>query len=260
MKQQLTVIKIGGNVINQNDTLEHFLTDFAKISEKKILIHGGGKLATQIAYNLGVETQMIDGRRVTNAEMLKVATMVYAGYINKNIVAQLQCMGCNAIGLTGADLNTIKAHKRKTGEIDFGFVGDVDEVNSKAINNLLNINAIPVFTALTHNQKGQLLNTNADTIAQSIAVRMCKLYNVKLIYCFEKPGVLTDVNNENSYIENLSKSTYNKLINKGIIAEGMKAKLENCFTALHKGVDNILICKSAEIAKKMPVGTHISIK
>jgi acetylglutamate kinase len=190
--KKLMVIKIGGNIIDDETKLSLFLHDFSSINEKKILVHGGGKLATRIAVQLGIEQQMIDGRRITDGETLKIVTMVYAGYINKNIVAALQKNGCNAIGITGADGDAITAHKRIKGDTDYGFAGDIDAVNTKFIDHLLSENNDIVVAPITHNKKGQLLNTNADTIAQEIATAMSAVYEVTLVYGFEKAGVLMD--------------------------------------------------------------------
>jgi acetylglutamate kinase len=194
------IIKIGGNIIDNETALASFLRSVAAVPGKKILVHGGGKLATQLATRLGVEQQLVDGRRITDAETLKIVTMVYAGYINKNIVTQLQASGANAIGLTGADGNMILAHKRRHATIDYGFAGDIDTVNSSFIKSLLEQGLTIVAAPITHDENGQLLNTNADTIAQELATALSELYAVKLIYCFEKKGVLLDVNDENSLI------------------------------------------------------------
>src|SRR5690349_979130 len=197
---KLYIIKIGGNIIDDEKKLSSFLKDFAEISENKILVHGGGKLATQLADKLGVEQKLVDGRRITDQETLKIVTMVYAGYINKNIVAQLQSYDCNAIGLCGADGDAILAHKRNHPVIDYGFVGDIDAINTNLLKSLLEQNISIVFASLTHDQKGQLLNTNADTIAQELAKALSLSYEVHLIYSFEKAGVLLDANDDNTII------------------------------------------------------------
>lgn len=243
---KLYVIKIGGNIIDDEIKLSSFLKSFTQVEGKKILVHGGGKLATRMAEAMGVQQQMIDGRRITDAETLKIVTMVYAGYINKNIVAQLQSFSCNAIGLSGADGNLILAHKRKS-EIDFGFVGDVDKVNIELADVLLQQNDAIVIAPITHDGKGQLLNTNADTIAQEVAKAMSALYEVDLIYSFEKSGVLLDVNDETSVIEKINTSFYEKLKVEGKIFAGMIPKIDNTFVALKGGVNKVIIGKAEEL-------------
>jgi len=242
----LSVIKIGGNIIDDEQKLNTFLKDFSQVQGKKILVHGGGKLATRMAEQLGIQQQMVDGRRITDAETLKVVTMVYAGYINKNIVAQLQSHNCNAIGVTGADANLIPAKKRQHPSIDYGFVGDVEssmlDVGSwKAI---LDNGFVPVVAPLTHNGEGQLLNTNADTIAQEIATALGHHYQVQLIYSFEKSGVLTNTNDEGTVINKLDPAYYGELRQKGLIFAGMIPKLDNAFAALDKGVQKVIIGKA----------------
>jgi acetylglutamate kinase len=241
------VIKIGGNIIDDETKLSSFLKLFAGVKEKKILVHGGGKLATKLATDLGVEQQMVDGRRITDAETLKIVTMVYAGYINKNIVAQLQANGCNAIGLSGADGNLITAHKRKHATIDYGFVGDVDHVNASLLQNLLDHNMTIVAAPITQDGNGQLLNTNADTIAQEIAKALGKLYEVKLIYSFEKTGVLLNVENEDSVIPVINPAYYEELKEKKLIFAGMLPKLDNAFSALQNGVKQVIIGKAEQL-------------
>ncbi|SMG30782.1 acetylglutamate kinase [Arenibacter troitsensis] len=241
MKQKLSIIKIGGNVIENETELNKFLDSFAAIQGPKILVHGGGKLATQIAEKLGIESKLVGGRRITDEEGLKVITMVYGGLANKNIVAQLQARGTNAIGLSGADGNTIRAVKRPVREIDYGFAGDVEEVNAGAIDKLLQADFVPVFCAITHNKEGQLLNTNADTIASEVAIGMSGNYDTTLYYCFEKKGVLMDISDETSVVKHLEPKNYQELLEKKIIADGMLPKLENCFHALHKNVGKVCI-------------------
>lgn len=239
----LNIIKIGGNIIDDPEQLEAFLEKFSALQGRKILVHGGGKIATRIAADLGIEAKMVEGRRITDAPMLDVVTMVYAGLTNKNIVANLQKLDCDAIGLCGADGNVIKAVKRPVREIDYGFAGDIlaDSVNSLAIKKLLEAEFTPVFSAITHNGLGQLLNTNADTIASSLAVALSKLYEVSLIYCFEKNGVLLDVDNENSVIETIRSGEFEQLKDNKIIHDGMIPKLQNAFDAIAKGVSNVYI-------------------
>jgi len=248
--EPLYVIKIGGNVIDNSENLHNFLNDFASLKGKKILIHGGGKIATDISHTLGIEPKMVDGRRITDIETLRVVTMVYAGLINKNIVAQLQRVDCNAIGLTGADANLIKATRRPVKDIDYGFVGDLNanSVDSEKLGSLLQTGVIPVFSAITHDGEGQLLNTNADTIASSIAVAMSGLYKTSLVYCFEKKGVLKDVNSDESVIREISSSEFEGLKATNIIAGGMLPKLENAFKAITSGVNEVYIGKSDELA------------
>jgi len=239
--EKLTVIKIGGNIINDEVALNQFLIDFSKVEGKKILVHGGGKIATEVSKKLGVKTEMHEGRRITSKANLDVVVQIYAGLINKNVVAKLQQEGCNAIGLTGADGNSILATKRPVKEVDFGFVGDVTAINTKSIHTLLSGEMTPVFCAITHNKEGQLLNTNADTIASTIAAGMSDLYETELVYCFEKNGVLTDVNDDNSVIPIIDSAKYEELKKEQIIHEGMLPKMENCFDALQKNVSKVII-------------------
>lgn len=243
----LYVIKIGGNIIDDESKLSSFLKSFAAIKGNKILVHGGGKLATKLSADLGIPQQMIDGRRITDAETLKIVTMVYAGYINKNIVTQLQGNGCNAIGLTGADGNMITAHKRVHATIEYGFVGDIDSVNTDFLQNLLGSELAVVVAPITHDSNGQLLNTNADTIAQEIARAMGKIYTVQLIYTFEKAGVLLNVNDENSVIPIINPADYKLLKSKNLIFAGMIPKLDNAFTALQNGVHKVMIGRAEEL-------------
>jgi len=244
--EPLIIAKIGGNIVDDSVKLEKFLTDFAALEGAKILIHGGGKIATRIAEKLGIETQMINGRRVTSKESLDVVVQLYAGLINKNIVASLQKHTCNAIGLTGADAGVISAVKRpRTPEgIDYGFVGDVTEVNPDRIHQFIANGLTPVFSAITHNQEGQLLNTNADTIAAQLAIALSNYYEVSLFYCFELDGVMEDINQPDSVIEKVNLEEYTVLKEKGIVAKGMLPKLENCFDALQKGVTKVHIAKA----------------
>lgn len=244
---KLYVIKIGGNIIDDNIKLKSFLKDFSSLGEKKILVHGGGKLATRMAEELGIEQKLLDGRRITDAETLKIVTMVYAGYINKNIVAALQSYDCNAIGLSGADGDSILAHKRVHPGMDYGFVGDVDTINTDLISTLLEKNIAIVFAPITHDQQGQLLNTNADTIAQEIAKAMCELYNVELIYAFEKKGVLLNTDDDSSIIPEIKPSYYKELKEAKKIFAGMIPKLDNAFAALKSGVSKIIIGKAEEL-------------
>jgi len=245
---KLYIIKIGGNIIDNEQLLTSFLQQFAAIDEKKILVHGGGKLATRLAEKLGIEQQLIDGRRITDAETLKVVTMVYAGYINKNIVAQLQSYQCNAMGLCGADGDAILAHKRRHPIMDYGFVGDVDSINTQLLSNLLHQNLTLVFAPITHDQQGLLLNTNADTIAQELAKSLSQDFDVSLIYSFDKAGVLLDTDDDSTVIPELTPSYYLSLKSKQKIFAGMIPKLDNAFTALNSGVKRVIIGK----AEKLP--------
>ena len=258
--EKLYVIKIGGNIVDNPALLTNFLTAFSTIEGQAILVHGGGKLATSLAAKLGVEQTMVEGRRITDGETLKIVTMVYAGYINKNIIAQLQAMHVNAIGLSGVDGNLIKAHKRIDANIDFGFVGDIDEVNTGFIHQQLLNNTRLVIAPITHDGAGQLLNTNADTIAQTIATAMSDTYKVHLVYGFEKEGVLRDVTNEGSVISSINNLTYSQLKKENVIFEGMIPKIDNAFLALHGGVQSVIIGKAEKLIELMngTAGTTIT--
>lgn len=245
---RLTIIKVGGKVVEDADSLNALLDQFDKISGNKILVHGGGRTATEMAKKLGIETKMVEGRRITDTDMLEVVTMVYGGLVNKKIVAGLQARGMNAVGLTGADLGLIKAHKRPVKNIDYGFVGDVDDVNTSELRLLINENVIPVIAPLTHDGKGQLLNTNADTIASELAIELSNFQKVYLFYCFEKKGVLVDPSDESTVIYDLNISLFNQYKNEGIISDGMVPKLENGFRAKMKGVQEILITNPDNIS------------
>ncbi len=248
-KHNVTVLKIGGNVINDPILLEKVLKDFALIPFPKVLIHGGGKIAGDLSKKLGIKPQMHEGRRITNCETLDVVTMVYAGLLNKRIVALLQQENCNALGLSGADANVIQATKRPVKNIDYGFVGDLNpnSINESFINSLLQQNIVPVFCAITHDKKGQLLNTNADTIASSIANQLAQTNEVRLIYCFEKKGVLLDMEDENSYIPKITPEMYEDLKNKNVIFEGMIPKLDNSFYSINQGVKEVILCNALNI-------------
>ena len=247
--EKLFVIKIGGNIIDDEPRLSSFLESFAAIKEKKILVHGGGRMATALAEKMGVEQKLVDGRRITDKETLKIVTMVYAGYINKNIVAGLQASHCNAIGLCGADGDAILAHKRKHPVIDYGFVGDVDVVNTILLKNLLDQDIAIVFAPITHDQQGQLLNTNADSIAQELAKAMSHDYDVSLVYSFEKNGVLIDATDDSTVIPEITRAYYQQLKNKQKIFAGMIPKLDNAFTALNNGVKKVIIGKAEELSQ-----------
>ena len=241
MKTKLRIIKIGGNVIDDSENLDLFLANFARLDGFNILVHGGGKLATKLSDKLGVDVQLIDGRRITSSENLEVVTMVYAGLINKQICAKLQGYGCNAIGLSGADANCITSTKRPPTPINYGYVGDIKTVDTTAINNFLKEDITPVFCAITHDGNGQLLNTNADTIAAEVAIAMSSDYETELIYCFEKKGVLANVEDDNSVISSINMEKYEALKAKGTINSGMLPKMENCFHALKQNVSKVII-------------------
>lgn len=241
MTETLYIIKVGGNIIDNDEKLHAFLKSFSGLKGNKILVHGGGKLATKLAADLNITQQMVDGRRITDAETLKIVTMVYAGYINKNIVATLNALGTTSIGITGADAHAIKAHKRNHPSIDFGFVGDVDSVNTAFINSLLNQQLNVVVAPITQDEHGQLLNTNADTIAQEIAKAMSSSFETVLIYSFEKKGVLRDINDENSFIPVIDAVEYEKLKSENAIFAGMIPKLDNAFEAIKAGVKKVII-------------------
>ncbi len=256
---KLYIIKVGGNIIDDEQKLSSFLSAFASLEENKILVHGGGKLATRLAEQLHIPQQVVEGRRITDAETLKIVTMVYAGYINKNIVAKLQSNNCNAIGLSGADGDAILAHKRTHPVMDYGFVGDVDAINTKLISSLLQQNLAPVFAPITHDQQGQLLNTNADTIAQELAKGLSADYEVTLIYSFEKEGVLLDVNDDQSVIPVIDPSSYKKLRAEEKINSGMIPKLDNAFAALSSGVSKVIIGKAEKIKELIKGNTGTAI-
>lgn len=241
MKQQLTVIKIGGNIIDNPTELTQFLSDFSKIEGAKVLVHGGGKSATKMAQSVGLTPKMVDGRRITDAPMLDIAVMIYAGQINKNVVAELQANNTNAVGFTGADGNLILSEKRNHPTIDYGFVGDVKKINTPLLQKLIGLEITPVFCAITHDKNGQLLNTNADTIASELAIALSEVFEVTLNYCFEKPGVLYDAEDDASVIAQINSSLYTKLKEEGAIHSGMIPKLDNCFNSLSKGVQKIKI-------------------
>lgn len=249
--KQLTIIKIGGNVIDNSENLHQFLLDFTALPGDKILVHGGGKIATELGESLGIEAKMVDGRRITDIETLRIVTMVYAGLINKNMVAQLQAKHCNAIGLTGADGNIIKAKKRPVKEIDYGYVGDLDEdsVSSTTLDNLLKVGLTPVLCAITHDGDSQLLNTNADTIASSLAIAMSAIYETRLVYCFEKKGVLKDVSDDNSVVREIKEIEFEGLKADGTVQGGMIPKLHNAFEAIKKGVSAVYIGKADELSE-----------
>lgn len=257
MKQELVVIKIGGNVVDNPSVLSQVLADFSAIPTKKILVHGGGKIADVLLKKMQIEPKKIEGRRITDEATLEVVTMVYAGLINKKIVAELQSLDCNALGLTGADLNSILAHKRSKGNIDYGFAGDIDAINTEGLSQLLEVAQTIVFAPITHDKKGQLLNTNADTIASTLAVGLSQQYDVTLKYCFEKQGVLSDVNDDNSVIPNISYDAFQQGKADGTFFEGMIPKLDNAFSAMKNGVKSVVICGTEGVVKE--IGTKLSL-
>ncbi|MFC5044892.1 acetylglutamate kinase [Aquimarina hainanensis] len=242
--EKILVAKIGGNVIEDEKVLASFLQDFSKVKGPKILVHGGGKMATKLADKLGVKTEMIDGRRITSSENLDIVLMTYAGVLNKKIVAALQKNNCNALGLTGADGNVIQAQKRPPQFVDYGYVGDIVKVDGVIIKNWLEQNIVPVFCAVTHDTSGQLLNTNADTIASEIAAAMSPFYEVSLFYCFELQGVLEDIEDKSSIIEYIDQLKYKELQDQNVISAGMLPKLKNCFDALKKNVNEVHIANA----------------
>jgi len=259
-KQLLKIVKIGGNIINDEVALYSFLKDFSAIESPKILVHGGGKKATEISEAMGLNPKMISGRRVTDAETLEVVTMVYAGLLNKKITAQLQKLNCNALGLSGADANCILAHKRIVSDVDYGFAGDVDAINAEFIEVLLQHNVTPVFCAITHDKNGQLLNTNADTIASEISIAMSGFYEVELNFVFELKGVLLNIENKDSVIQHINLKKYEQLIEDDVLSEGMVPKLHNCFNALKKGVQKVNIGDASLIKNTTNLFTVLSIE
>jgi len=240
-KQILKIVKIGGKLIENEENLSAFLNDFSQLEGPKILVHGGGKMATELSDRLGFKTKMVDGRRITDADAMDVITMVYGGLINKKIVAKLQGLKSNAVGLCGADGKSIVSKKRVIKEIDFGFVGDVEEINTKFISSLFENDIIPVFSAISCSNEGELFNTNADSVAAEIAIAFTENYQTELFFCFEKNGVLKNPLDDNSVIKLLDSQTYQDLLNKNIISEGMLPKLHNCFYALEHAVSEVYL-------------------
>lgn len=242
--EELTIIKVGGKVVETPDSLTALLAQFSTIGGSKILVHGGGRTATQLAARLGIESRMVNGRRITDKETLDVVTMVYAGLVNKTIVAQLQALDINALGLTGADLNYMRSEKRPVGDVDYGFVGDVKAVQPGIIASLLQQGVVPVLAPLTHDKQGLLLNTNADTIAGETAKAMAHFFKVTLVYCFEKKGVLLDETDDDSVLPTLNRAQFRDYVAKGVIQGGMIPKLENAFEAIDAGVSSVVITKA----------------
>lgn len=256
----ITVVKIGGNIVDNPEALARFVRDFSMLPGRKILVHGGGKEATRLSARLEIPTTMIEGRRVTSRETLDVVTMVYAGLVNKRIVSMLQAEGCNAVGLSGADGNVIKAVKRPVDPIDYGYVGDIhdDGVNAGFLLSLVDAGIIPVFCAITHDGHGTLLNCNADSVASAVAVAMSKLVPVELVYCFEQPGVMEDIDNPDSLIPEITPDLYRSLKEKGIVAKGMIPKLDNSFRSIDAGVKSVYIKHAANLLGE--TGTILRLK
>ncbi|MEN9386000.1 MAG: Acetylglutamate kinase [Bacteroidota bacterium] len=256
MKQALHIVKIGGNIIDAPEALASFLANFASIPGFKLLVHGGGKIATSMAAELGIQSQMIEGRRVTDSESLKIVTMVYAGWINKSIVASLQALSTNAIGLAGPDGAFVVSKKRNPEPIDYGFVGDIESVNAHGLTALIENGLSPVFAPITADSKGQLLNTNADTMAQALAIALSTHFDVTLTYCFEKQGVLMDPNDDNSVISQINSANFAQLKADGIVSAGMIPKLENALKAISQGVHTVRLCH-ADFVSQPDKGTLI---
>lgn len=254
--EKLTLIKVGGKIVEEPDTLQQLLRDFSSIEGHKVLVHGGGRSATKIASQLGIESQMVNGRRITDAEMLKVVTMVYGGLVNKNIVAGLQSLQVNALGLTGADMNIMRSDKRPVKDVDYGFVGDVKEVNADVLASLIQQGIVPVLAPLTHDKQGHILNTNADTIAGEAAKALAKYFDVTLMFCFEKKGVLLNENDDESVIPEIDRASFLKYVAEGIIQGGMIPKLENAFQAIDAGVKEVIITQASEIHKHTGTRVH----
>ena len=255
MKEKITIIKVGGKIVEEQDSLAALLDRFSAIEGNKVLIHGGGRSATLMAERLGIESRMVGGRRITDSDTLQVVTMVYGGLVNKTIVAQLQARGVNALGLTGADCNIIKAHKRPVGEVDYGFVGDVDKADGLMLSRLIEQGIVPIVAPLTHDGNGNLLNTNADTMAAETAKALSAHYDTRLIYCFEFPGVMRDPDDADSLIPTITRESYRTLLADGIVSGGMVPKIDNAFNAIDNGVGEVIITRADAIDGIQ--GTHI---
>lgn len=256
MMEKITVIKVGGAVVEDEAQLTQLLQDFSAIEGRKVLVHGGGRRATKVAAQLGIETQMVNGRRITDASMLEVVTMVYGGLVNKNVVARLQAQGIDALGLTGADIDVIRSHKRplKNG-VDYGFVGDVDRADGDKLHTLIEAGIVPVMAPLTHDGMGNILNTNADTIAGETAKALAKHYDVTLVFCFEKKGVLSNPDDDESVIPTITRADFDRYVADGTISGGMIPKIENAFNAIDAGVGRVVITKADSIG--LNIGTVI---
>lgn len=247
--EKLTLVKVGGKIVEEEETLRKLLLDFSSLEGYKVLVHGGGRSATKLAAQLGIESKMVNGRRITDAAMLQVVTMVYGGLVNKNIVAGLQALQVNALGLTGADMNLMRSDKRPVAEVDYGFVGDVKEVNADLLASLIRQGIVPILAPLTHDRQGRILNTNADTIAGEAAKALAKHFEVTLMFCFEKKGVLLDENDDESVIPEIDRSSFQRYVQQGIIQGGMIPKLENAYQAIDAGVKQVIITQASEIHK-----------
>ncbi len=258
MKEHLTIIKVGGKIVENSESLNSLLKDFAAVEGKKLLVHGGGRSATQMAARLGVETKMVDGRRITDEAMLEVVTMVYGGLVNKRIVAGLQALGVDAVGLTGADMNIVLSDKRKVSAVDYGWVGDVKRVNAEAVATLIESGCCPVVAPLTHDGCGHMLNTNADTMAGEMAKAMAAHYDVTLMFCFEKPGVLADENDDSSLIPTITPAVLDDLKRRGVVSGGMIPKLDNAIACVSAGVESVVITQADRIADPY-AGTKICL-
>lgn len=261
--EKLIITKIGGNVIDRHDMLDQFLIDFAQIPQNKIMVHGGGTIASEIAQRLGIEPQIIEGRRLTDEQMLQVVVMVYGGLVNKTIVSKLQALGVNSLGLSGADANIIEARKREVKEIDYGFAGDIESVNTGRLIQFLSNGITPVIAPLTHDRQGHMLNTNADTIAAEIATALSPSFHTTLIYCFDKAGLLITDTESDTVIEKVSWDKYHQLKSEGIVSQGMIPKMDTAFAALRGGVKKINICHAssllAVVKGNLKVGTELSL-
>ena len=256
--EKLTIVKVGGKICENPTSLNALLSDFASIEGNKLLVHGGGRLATAMAERLGIETKMVDGRRITDDQMLEVVTMVYSGLVNKRIVAGLQALGVNALGMTGADMNILLSHKRPVKTVDYGWVGDVDRADGVALKSLISQGVVPVIAPLTHDGKGNILNTNADTMAGETAKALASLFDVTLAFCFEKEGVLRDENDDHSVIPVINRALYAELKEQGIVSGGMLPKLDNAFATLDAGVKEVIITK-ADNLRDLAQGSHLEL-
>lgn len=254
--EKLTLVKVGGKIVEEEETLRALLRDFAAIEGYKVLVHGGGRSATRLASQLGIESKMVNGRRITDAETLKVVTMVYGGLVNKHIVAGLQALDVNALGLTGADMNLMRSDKRPVAEVDYGFVGDVKEVNADLLATLIHQGVVPVLAPLTHDKQGNLLNTNADTIAGEAAKALARHFDVTLMFCFEKKGVLLDEHDDESVIPEIDWTAFRQYVAQGVIQGGMIPKLENAYQAIDAGVKEVIITQASEIHQGKGTRVH----
>ncbi|TKG89067.1 acetylglutamate kinase [Puteibacter caeruleilacunae] len=257
--ERLTIVKVGGKVVEEEDSLKALLFDFSRISGNKILVHGGGRSATAMAERLGVETKMVEGRRITDEAMLEVVTMVYGGLVNKKLVSGLQALNCNAMGMTGADMDLIRAVKRPVKEIDYGYVGDIMDVSTRELETIIDQGVVPVVAPLTHDGKGQMLNTNADTIASELAIALSHHYRVNLVYCFEKKGVLSNPEDDDSVISELTYELYQDAKEDKVIKDGMIPKLDNGFSAMRNGVESVTITRADQLGSNINSGTRLML-